>query len=355
MAKKEIFQVIGCMSGTSVDGIDLALLETDGFEHCKLIKTETYQYKDSERETIKTSFGVSDLKDERVQAAIDTVTDCHIRALKSFDQQADFVGFHGQTIFHAPKDGLTVQIGDAARISKEIGIPVIHDFRSADVAAGGEGAPLLPLYHQARARTLDGPVAILNIGGVANVTWINGDDVIAFDTGPGNALMDDHMIKMIGKPFDKDGQLGLEGTVDEARLNEWLENMYFQVVPPKSLDRDAFIACDASDMSVEDAMATLGAFTAHSIAKAESFFTGDVKTWYVTGGGRYNISVMKKLNELVKGKLRPVEELGWNGDSLEAEGFAYLAVRSKLGLPLSLPTTTGCKDPISGGKIALPS
>lgn len=354
MGKQTVFQVIGCMSGTSVDGIDLALLETDGLSHVRPLAFETYAYSDAQRSTIKAAFGLKDIQDTRVVAASQAVTEAHIHALKAFHQPADMIGFHGQTIFHAPHEGVTVQIGDAKAISHALNIPVIHDFRTADVKAGGQGAPLLPLYHQARANNVEMPVAILNIGGVANVTWIDKGDILAFDTGPGNALMDDFMLSQTGKRYDDGGDLAAKGRIDEDLLAQWLENMFFQVKPPKSLDRDAFLKCRVEGFNLEDGLATLNAFTAHSIAKAQDYFPNPAKNWYVTGGGRHNKTLMESLNSLVRGVVHSVDSLGWNGDALEAEGFAYLAVRSKLGLPLSVPTTTGCHDPISGGQIALP-
>lgn len=354
MGKTNIFQVIGCMSGTSVDGVDLALLETDGKDHIVPLDFSGFDYTAKERETIKAAFGLSDPNDPKVIAASNAVTSAHIRAIKEFGHPADLIGFHGQTIFHAPQDGVTVQIGDATRLAAETGIKVIHDFRSADVAAGGEGAPLLPLYHAARLHDKANPSAILNIGGVANVTWIHGTDILAFDTGPGNALIDDVMIGATGHPFDKDGALAAIGTIDHPRLNEWLDNLYFKAKPPKSLDRDAFAHCDITNMAVEDAIATLTAFTAYSIAAATEHFPRAAAHWYVTGGGRKNKTLMALLSDILKTPIQSAEDLDWNGDAIEAEGFAYLAVRSALGLPLSLPTTTGCAQPLSGGEIALP-
>mgnify|MGYP001188476988 CR=1 FL=1 len=354
MAKQQIFQVIGCMSGTSVDGVDLALLETDGKEHIVPLDFAGFDYAPEERAIIKAAFGIQDKNDPKVQAASQAVTDAHIRAIKEFGHPADLIGFHGQTIFHAPQDGVTLQIGDATRLAAKTGTTVIHDFRSADVAAGGEGAPLLPLYHAARLHDKANPAVILNIGGVANVTWIHGTDILAFDTGPGNALIDDVMIGATGQPFDKDGVMAASGTVDHPRLNEWLDNLYFKAKPPKSLDRDAFSHCDISGLSVENAIATLTAFTAYSIAASAEHFPRPAAHWYVTGGGRKNRTLMAHLSHLLKTPMQNVEDLGWNGDAIEAEGFAYLAVRSNLGLPLSLPTTTGCTEPLSGGETALP-
>ena len=343
------------MSGTSVDGIDLALLETDGENHIKPLGFKSFPYTTKQRDIIKSAFGLSDRNNPNVIAAKKIITDAHINALKETGWIADLIGFHGQTIFHDPDNRTTLQIGDGEQIAKETGIKTVYDFRSADVSTGGQGAPLLPLYHQARLNNLKEPTVILNIGGVANVTWIHGNDVLAFDTGPGNALIDDHCLKHIGKPFDKDGALAMQGTVDQRLLKEWLGNLYFQIKPPKSLDRDAFINCTPDDLTNEDALATLTAFTAQSIATGAKHFPRPATEWYVTGGGRHNktlIDMLKK--EIGTNNVQSVEILDWNGDALEAEGFAYLAVRSVLELPLSLPNTTGCKKPMSGGKTALP-
>jgi anhydro-N-acetylmuramic acid kinase len=288
------------------------------------------------------------------------LTLAHAAAVKTFLKTEDLdaanirmIGFHGQTITHAPQDGLTWQIGDGALLALETGIDVVNDFRSADVEAGGEGAPLLPLYHRARVRSagITETVAILNIGGVSNVTWIGRgeDDILAFDTGPGNALIDDTMLNRTGDPFDRNGLLARQGRIDQLMIDLWMDHDFFTRVPPKSLDRNAWKIRSIDALSTVDALATLTAFTVQANIKAKDFFPEPPASWYVAGGGRHNPVIMQSLHTGLGVPVKPVDTLGWNGDMLEAEGFAYLAVRSVLKLPLSLPTTTGVLRPLTGG------
>jgi len=264
----------------------------------------------------------------------------------------DVIGFHGHTTEHRPRDGVTRQIGDARLLAAETGIPVVADFRSRDVAAGGEGAPLAPLYHAALAADLEKPLAVLNVGGVANVTWIGGDGtVIAFDTGPGNALIDDWALKAAGTPMDRDGELARGGRADAGVLEALLAHPYFGRPPPKSLDRDDFSIAAVADLGTADGAATLTAFTAHAVARARAFLPAPPRFWLVAGGGRHNGALMEALGAALEAPVAAVEEAGWQGDALEAQAFAFLAVRSLYGLPLSLPTTTGVPEPLSGGTL----
>ncbi len=280
-------------------------------------------------------------------------------------QDVALIGFHGQTIYHAPKDGITIQIGDGDLLARETGIDVIDDFRSNDVRAGGEGAPLAPLYHAARLKSakIDLPAVILNIGGVANVTWIGPGDgnIIAFDTGPGNALMDDWAKDKTGKPYDVDGALAVAGKPSEALVKTWFKDPYFTRKPPKSMDRDQWdiaglgqLTQELNNLRAEDGAATLMHFTAEAIIRSVVHMPAKPKRWYACGGGRHNKALMeylgRRLGEEGYGTLSEVEELGWNGDATEAECFAYLAVRSFRGLPLSVPGTTGVKEPQTGGQ-----
>jgi anhydro-N-acetylmuramic acid kinase len=351
----KIYTVIGLMSGTSLDGVDIARIKTDGQSFAESIDNAFYPYDEKLRQSVKQSFGLSDRNDPRVIAAEKLITDAHIHAIKDFAQSADLIGFHGQTIFHDPANKLTLQIGDGEALAKETGIDVIYDFRSADVAAGGQGAPLLPLYHQVLAKSakVELPCAILNIGGVGNVTFIGKDDeIMAFDTGPGNALIDDWMLEQIGKPYDKDGYMAFAGMANQTILKQLLDHPYFAKAVPKSLDRDAFSRKPVNNLSLQDGAATLTMFTVGSIVKSFDHLPEKPQAIYVTGGGRKNKFIMQQLAEQTGVPVKAVEDLGWNGDAMEAEGFAYLAVRSRLGLPLSLPGTTGCPEPLTGGRIA---
>jgi anhydro-N-acetylmuramic acid kinase len=270
--------------------------------------------------------------------------------------RVDLIGFHGQTVLHAPHQRLTWQIGDGARLAATTGIATVFDFRAEDVAAGGQGAPLAPLYHVARANGLDRPLAVLNLGGVGNVTWIGTDDAppLAFDTGPGNALLDDWCLARAGVACDLDGALAFNGTVDEGLLAGLMDHPYFDKPPPKSLDRDAFEGAAVGGLGPADGAATLTEFTAASVAAACAHLPEPPRRWLVTGGGRRNPAMMMALRARLGAPVEPVEAVGWNGDALEAEAFAYLAARSVDGLPLSLPTTTGVASPRTGGRLARP-
>jgi anhydro-N-acetylmuramic acid kinase len=263
------------------------------------------------------------------------------------------IGFHGHTILHRPQEGRTWQIGDGALLAAETGIDVVADLRGNDVALGGEGAPLVPLFQAALAADLPRPLAVVNIGGVANVAWIGPGEgaVLAFDTGPGNALINDWVEQRGHEPLDRDGALALAGRVDEALLARLLDHPYFDRRPPKSLDRDDFSAAPVAGLSLEDGAATLTAFTAGAIARAAEHFAAPVRRWLVTGGGRHNPTLMATLAARVEAPVQPVEAVGWQGDALEAQAFAYLALRSLAGLPLTLPTTTGVSRPASGGRL----
>ena len=352
-----IYTVIGLMAGTSLDGVDVALIKTDGQNFVERLGFQSYPYADDLRAQVRSCFGLSTDLDGRLAKAEKMVTDAHIAAVKASGFQADLIGFHGQTIFHDPANRMTWQIGDGQRLADECGMDVVYDFRSADVQAGGQGAPLLPLYHQvlAKSTAVEMPVAILNIGGVANITWIGKgeNEVVAFDTGPGNALIDDWMLKQSGRNFDENGTAALAGIVNEAILHQALSHPYFKAPIPKSLDRDAFKIHDLQSLNLNDGAATLATFTVEAIVKAFALLPEKTKALYVTGGGRHNDFIMQHLAERLSLPVRSVDALGWNGDAMEAEGFAYLAVRSKLGLPLSLPTTTNCPAPMTGGKLSL--
>jgi anhydro-N-acetylmuramic acid kinase len=247
---------------------------------------------------------------------------------------------------------VTRQIGYGALLADLLGIDVVNDFRSADLAAGGEGAPLVPLYHAALARGLEKPLAVVNLGGVANVTWIGTDGrLIAFDTGPGNALLDDWCAEKTGAPFDEDGKLAEAGKTRPDVVLRMLENPYFDRAPPKSLDRLDFDLGEVSHLSAADGAATLTEFTAKCVARGAALFPAPARRFLATGGGRHNRSLMGALRRALAAQVEPVESVGWDGDALEAQAFGFLAVRSLRGLPLSVPETTGCAAPTRGGTL----
>jgi len=266
------------------------------------------------------------------------------------------LGFHGHTILHRPEQGRTWQLGDGALLAGLTGIDVVCDFRSADVAAGGEGAPFAPLYHAARASGLEKPVAILNIGGVANVTYIEDDrDPVACDTGPGNALIDDFMRARVGRAFDEGGATAAQGRVDQAFVARVLAHPFFDQDPPKSLDRNAFAFADGGlpDFSVADGAATLAALTAQAIARVVPRLPRAPKRWIVAGGGARNRTIMRMLErQLAPARVETADAVGWSSDALEAQAFGYLAVRSLKGLPITFPTTTGVPQSRTGGVVA---
>ncbi|GJL94227.1 MAG: anhydro-N-acetylmuramic acid kinase [Hyphococcus sp.] len=363
---------IGLMSGTSLDGIDAAILETNGEGVLKpgpvLHTSYDRDVKIWLRRAIKAALEGRDGASEIGKAAGE-VTLAHIRAVENLLEKADLkprnvdvIGFHGQTILHRPaRDagsyGRTWQLGDGAVLAEETRIDVVDDFRSADVKAGGEGAPFAPIYHAALVAGMspqrDHAVGVINLGGVANITYVpssaKGTDLVAFDCGPGNGLIDEWVELKTGEPMDKDGALALAGAVDNDVLRMMLLSPYLRRKPPKSLDRYDFTIDHIKKLKLEDGAATLAAFTAACIEKSESFLPDPVGEWVVCGGGRHNPAIMKALVDTLSAPVIPAEEAGWRGDDLEAECFAYLAVRSLKKLPLSYPKTTRVPAPMRGG------
>jgi anhydro-N-acetylmuramic acid kinase len=351
-------RALGLMSGTSLDGIDIALIASDGRARVTTGPALTIPYPADFRERLRGVLGGVGPVGE-VEAEL---TRLHAAAVTAFRARypsaaIDLVGFHGHTILHRPAERRTWQIGDGVLLARLVGIDVVGDFRSADVAAGGEGAPLAPLYHAALAAPLAKPLAVLNIGGVANLTWIGeggnskGGEVIAFDTGPGNALIDDWVRRHRGRAADFDGRLARAGHASEAHVARFLEHPFFGRRPPKSLDRDDFRAAVPQDLSPADGAATLTEMTAAAVAVSLRHLPEAPRRWLVCGGGRHNPAVMAALARRLAVPVQPVEAVGWDGDALEAQAFAYLALRSLAGLPLSLPTTTGVPRPTCGGRL----
>jgi anhydro-N-acetylmuramic acid kinase len=371
-------RILGFMTGTSLDAVDMAVLETDGEEIQAFGPAGERKLREATRDLLLVATEVArgwsrdkpapDIFAEAAQA----VADEHFHAAESFLaehglswSEFDLLGVHGQTVLHERphpgRIGRTVQLLDAERLAKASGRPVAFDFRTADVAAGGQGAPLAPIYHAARARAsgLPAPVAALNIGGVANITLIGpgatgeGDDLLAFDTGPGNGMID---LMLQGRGlgrFDESGRLAAAGVVDEAVLNTFLASDYFSGPAPKSLDRYDFPLDLVDHLSSEDAAATLVAFTAEAVVKA--FEHGQhPDALIVCGGGRHNPQIMKALADRAPVPVRTAEAVGWRGDAIEAEAFAYLAARTARGLPISFPGTTGVAEPMTGGRIVRP-
>lgn len=360
--------VVGLMSGTSLDGVDAALLCTDGEQVLAHGPSLTQPYPPELRASLRDLLDRAPVlapDDPELLVVTHALSRLHAEAVlqlcrRAPDMPPELVGFHGQTILHAPASlaagqagaGRTWQIGDAALLSAMTDLPVIHDFRSADVRAGGEGAPLAPLYHAALLAGQPRPVAVLNLGGVANLTLVRGNGaVLACDTGPGNALLDDWAMRHTGRPFDQDGALARAGRVDSAVLDAMLAHPFFARPAPKSLDRLSFHALLAllGGLGAADGAATLTALSAQAVAR--TLLPEQPAAWFVCGGGRHNPALMQALANALPAPVQAVEALGWKGDALEAECFGFLAVRSLRGLPLSLPTTTGVPTPQTGGRL----
>jgi anhydro-N-acetylmuramic acid kinase len=367
---------IGLMSGTSYDGVDVALINTNGEEIGRIGPTLYRPYSEEERVLLRHAMAAAANLANRAERpgplaeAEALVTRSHAAAVEAFlaangmaASDIAVVGFHGQTVLHDPARRLTVQLGEGEALAGALGIPVVYDFRAADVAAGGQGAPFVPVFHRAMVRLLHepGPIAVLNIGGVANLTYIDGEaELIACDLGPGNALIDDFVRLRTGSPHDSEGRAAAAGQVDEAAVEHILSHPFFAKPPPKSLDRNAFhhwIAADEklAGKSLEDGAATLTALTAAAIARSIGLLPRAPESFIVAGGGIRNPVLMRMLAERVApASVRTADAVGWSADSLEAQGFAYLAVRSLNGLPLSFPATTGAPRPMTGGVLARP-
>ena len=357
-----LYRAVGLMSGTSMDGIDAALIETDGEAHVRPLGFLSVPYGETTRGRLRASIECALGKDAPgPDAVIDEtaaeITALHVGAVRALlgDDTVDVVGFHGQTVAHRPERGWTWQIGDGAALAKRLRIMVVADFRAADVAAGGQGAPLLPVYHRALASGLEGPVAVLNLGGVGNITFLGTDEtMIAFDTGPGNALIDDWVRGTQGVGYDAGGALAASGVVHEEVVARMADLDWFALPSPKSLDRHAFSLNDVSGLSAADGAATLTAFTAETVRLALPHLPARPARLLVTGGGRHNPTLMRMLAERTGIPSDPVETVGWRGDAMEAEGFAYMAVRRLRDLPISFPGTTGVPSPTVGGVVFRP-
>ncbi len=353
-------KVIGLMSGTSFDGIDVAMLDTDGQEVYTIYTSYIFNYdKDTKNKIghlIKS--GVGSL--EEIASLSNSLTQEHAKAVLEFVskynvdlKELDLVAFHGQTIFHKPESGITWQLGNPALLAELLQKTVVADFRSADVAVGGQGAPLVPIYHQAiLCDAPNKPVAVVNIGGVSNITWVGKNDILAFDVGPGNALINDEIYETFGLPFDDDGKVAAKGRPNYDIIAGMLQDDFFKQTPPKSLDRNYFKQYGLGELSIEDRLATLTIFTVQSILAAISYLPQVPLVWLVAGGGRHNSFLVSELVKQLPGDVAKVEDvLGIDGDGLEAQAFAFLAARVYNKLSNSFPTTTGCKRPIVGGAI----
>ena len=362
--KTGIVTALGAMSGTSLDGVDAAVLRTDGHDIESFGESAYRAYSASERQVLAEALG--QWEGPSVVAAQRVVEQAHLEALRGFED-IDLVGFHGQTLAHAPRTKGTLQVGDGGWLADALGCPVVWDFRSADVELGGEGAPLAPFFHFACAKYIgaQGPLAFLNLGGVGNLTYVDpaagapeaNGALLAFDTGPANAPVNDLLQVRLGLAFDKDGEIARQGRVEQGALELFLAEKFFARMPPKSLDRNDFAEMIAlvRELSDADAAATLTAMCAAGVAEGIRHCPQAPGRVLVTGGGRHNPVLMEMLTVSLDCPVQPVEDVGLDGDMLEAQAFAYLAVRVARGLPTSCPGTTGVRAAVSGGILSRPS
>ncbi len=363
MLKARAYRALGAMSGTSLDGVDAAMIETDGETIFGFGEAVYHPYAAKERAVLAEALGR--WPGDALEAAFDVVMGAHVAALGGFDG-AEIVGFHGQTLAHEPGGRGTHQLGDGAALAGALDLPVVWDFRSADMELGGQGAPLAPFYHFACAKWIgaDAPVGFLNLGGVGNLTWVDPAKarpeeegaLLAFDTGPANAPLDDLMMERRGEPCDRDGRLARRGQVVEGALELFLDEPYFYRIPPKSLDRNAFsdMIGLVRELSDADAAATLTGMAAAAVLRAMEHCPSPPERLLVTGGGRRNPVMMEMLAAALDCPVVPVEDVGLDGDMLEAQAFGYLAVRVARGLPTSCPGTTGVRAAVSGGTLSKP-
>ncbi len=353
---------LGLMSGTSMDGIDVALLETDGERHVRPRGGRSFSYPAAVRKRLEAAVRQVEPPDDEVQALARTLTALHARAARRLLTElalspaaVDLVGFPGHTLRHRPERGETVQLGDGALLAQILGLPVVWDFRSEDVRRGGQGAPLVPVYHAALATAVAKPTAFLNLGGIANLTWVGPQDrLMAFDVAPCNALLDDWMRRHGAGAWDEGGRLTRMGRADHARIHHLLAHPFFRRPPPRSLDRLSFDLTWLEGLTLADGLATAAWQVAEATARALAFLPAWPKRLHLTGGGRHNAGLVAALAARLPLPVVAIETLGHDGDLLEAEAFAFLAVRVWRGLPTSFPETTGVAVPTCGGRIHRP-
>lgn len=373
MQSAGMMNAVGLMAGTSLDGVDAALIRTDGEGRVQVKGSYTVPYDGPTRAmVIRATKAALEGREEAtdITKAADMVTTAHIAAVRALLEATetprahiDVIGFHGQTILHRPPLdpgalGRTWQIGAGGVMAFELGIEVVDQFRLADMAAGGEGAPLVPIYHRALAAGLedrDGPVCVLNLGGVANLTYIPADgpptEMLAFDCGPANGLIDQWTYQRTGAAMDEGGALAAAGKIDWQAVGLMALHPFVRKKPPKSMDRYDFKLTHVEAMSPADGAATLTAFTAECVARAATQLPSKPTKWIVCGGGRHNPVLMAAIRSRLDGPVFVAEEAGWVGDMVEAECFAFLAVRHLKGLPLTYPNTTHVDRPRTGGRL----
>lgn len=363
---------LGMMSGTSMDGIDVAVVWTDGRDQVRRGPGGFFPYEAAFRRRIEAALETAKAikhRDERpgnLLALEAEITERHARAVREFLSahpalEPALIGFHGQTVLHRPERALTVQLGDGALLARKTGIAVVSDMRAKDMEHGGQGAPLAPAYHAALAHSLpEGlrryPVCFVNIGGISNITFVpEAGDPVAFDSGPGNALIDQWVAREGDVPFDSDGMIASEGGIVEEVVARYLDKPFFAKAGPKSLDRGDFTLAEAGGMELSDGARTLANLSAVAILQAAEHLPQVPRLWILCGGGRRNPHIVADMKASAgEDAVILAEDAGFDGDAMEAEAWAYLAARAKAGLPLSWPTTTGCRLPVTGGRMDRP-
>lgn len=370
----KIMTALGLMSGTSMDGIDVALVRSDGERILERGDSLFFKYSPQLRTRLLQAINdAADLHERgdrpgTLASVEEEITKLHSDAVSQFlkntgssANEIDLLGFHGQTVLHRPDARLTVQLGDGFALAADTGIDTVFDLRANDVENGGQGAPLVPVYHAILAENLtsefsgERPIAFVNIGGISNVTYV-GDELLAFDTGPGNALIDQWVERHVGISHDQDGMIAAEGDVDDQLVSEYLRDPYFDKPAPKSLDRGDFVLPETPGLSVETVARSLARITARSILRSVEHMPEKPALWIICGGGRHNPHILADLRDFaisLGSNAVTAEEVGFDGDAMEAEAWGYLAIRSVLGLPITFPGTTGCEVAQSGGKLAL--
>ena len=365
MSNKKIYKVIGIMSGTSMDGLDCSFIETDGINYCKIIKEYSYNYNIKYKNKLKKIVkSLPNSKNKRIIYAKKNetfVTNEILKLINKFikkignkKKNIDLIGLSGQTIFHDPKNRYSLQLSSGKELNKKINIPVITNFRDKDIFLGGQGAPIGCFYHQHLIKKINKNSAILNIGGVSNITLLFKKKLIGFDIGPGNAIIDDLVYFFYKKNFDKNGKYAKKGFLIKSIYNSYKKNLFFTKKYPKSLDRNHFkkYLVKLKKYKKNDAIHTAALMTVFAIINSINFYKIKINEIILTGGGRKNIFILNKLKEYYKDKkikVSLIDTYGFDGDLIESQMFGYLAIRSIKNLPISTPLTTGIKHPISGG------
>ena len=375
--KKKLFSAMGLMSGTSMDGVDVSIIKSDGYDEVELIFDQYFEYDidlyrqlSTLRDKIKSSEDLTKYSKE-LSDLERALTIFHAEKISkiAIKNEIDLIGFHGQTIFHNPQIKITKQLGDGNLLSQLLKKPVIYDFRQADIDNNGQGAPLTPIYHRLLVNNFLNKekdntaqsICIVNIGGISNATIINDisnnieNDLIAYDIGPGNCLIDEWIRNNSNLTFDEDGKIAKSGKIDQLILNQAIDNFKIETYS-KSLDVKEFDISFARGLSLEDGCSTITEFTAYLIAEGIKFLNKNNSNKYLfCGGGRKNKFLIESIirnSNLNKNNFDMIDNFQLNGDYIESQAFAYLAIRSKLNLPISFPNTTRCNAPVIGGKLA---